>query len=695
MLKFLKLFLVRKKNLKIRFLLLTFLFSGLIIKGQVNSYSFSQSQGSFTPLLGGTVLDTASDTTGAASLDNLVYPVSLPFDFYFNGMPYHSLYVSTNGFITFGAAPVSNNLSPISNDDLYDGAVSAWGRDLNAAFVNNIKGNITWDVVGSAPNREIVIQWTDFKPLYSTSTTNIYSFSFQIRLKETSNVISVVYKGGSYLVGNMSLTQRCQIGLRGSSNMDFNNRSNSTNSQFMNSSAGLGNNYIQVFHTINSVPGMPSDGFTYTWIPPSCFAPNLITINNITGSAAQVSWAALNPTPVNGYDVYYSTSSTPPTTTTTPNITGVMTNSATLSSLLPITAYYVWVRSLCSTTTGAWSAVKSFVTKCQQPLSIISTTNATVCPGQATVLSVVADAGANINWYDAQWGGNLVGTGNSYTTPVLSNTTTYYATAFTGINSQTTGISTPSASAINGMGTTNFGIVFDVLNTATIEKVTVYPVTSVVGATGTLTIDIVDGTNTIIRSKTFTVIGGTEAAPYENILDLDFTLPPGTNYKITPKNYIGINGLLFDPPSSTTSNYGYPFTVQNAISITTSTLSAAPGNTPKNNIYYYFYNWIVSTMCESDRQAVTATVDSNCLSTSEVDKKDRMEVYPNPFSDIININKVELLKSIKVTDISGKLVKVVSRPEATLRLGDLSQGMYILQLEMKDGSKQSIKIIKK
>jgi hypothetical protein len=92
---------------------------------------------------------------------------------------------------------------------------------------------------------------------------------------------------------------------------------------------------------------------------------------------------------------------------------------------------------------------------------------------------------------------------------------------------------------------------------------------------------------------------------------------------------------------------------------------------------------------------VTATVNSNCLSTSEIDKKDAIKVYPNPFSEVVNISKPELVKSARVSDVSGKLIRMFNQPESVLRLNDLSAGMYILQLDMKDGSKQTIKIIKK
>ena len=48
-----------------------------------------------------------------------------------------------------------------------------------------------------------------------------------------------------------------------------------------------------------------------------------------------------------------------------------------------------------------------------------------------------------------------------------------------------------------------------------------------------------------------------------------------------------------------------------------------------------------------------------------------------------------------VTDATGRLVKTITNPESIIHLRDLMQGVYLITLEMKDGSKQTIKAIKK
>lgn len=689
----------KKKFLKLVMALALFILSYVNLNAQVSAYTFSQSSGTYSAISGATVLGTATGNTAATNLSSTVFPIILPFNFNFNGTSYSSLNVSANGFITFGAVlPSTSNTTPISGSVAYDGAVSAWGRSLSSFFdINGRTGNISWATVGTAPNREVIIQWSDFRVLSSTSTTNVYSFSFQIRLQETSNLIRAVYDSGSFLVGNTAITGTAQIGLRGSTNTDFNNRLNSTTTEFINSGAGTANNSTQAFNTSNTIPGTPAAGLTYTWTPPTCYAPVGFSVVSTTANTADVTWSP-SPSSPGGYDIYYSTSSTPPIATTTPTISNVLGTNYQITGLTPLTPYYVWIRSNCGAgNTSVWSSENLlFITTNCVPPSVLSSTGATVCSNQTATLSATANAGIDLNWYDSQTGGNLLSTGSSFTTPTLANTTNYYVSASSGTGDIQTGKNTFSPSPSSGAGTTNFGLVFDALSFFILESVTVYPVSST-NASGTLTIDVIDSNGVVLNSKTVNVTGAPTSAPVAQVINLNFPILPGTNYKIRPRGYTGITGLLFDPSANAPGgNYGYPYNVQNLVTIQTSTLTATPTNTPRNDLYYYFYNWKVGTKCESARAIVTATVDSaSCLSTAEAEKQSAVRLYPNPFTDTINIDRPELINLVQITDVSGRLIKNNMKAESVLRLNDLSSGTYILILNMKNGSAQSLKVIKK
>lgn len=61
------------------------------------------------------------------------------------------------------------------------------------------------------------------------------------------------------------------------------------------------------------------------------------------------------------------------------------------------------------------------------PRPVLSQTSYSTCAGKADTLIVTGPAGADIKWYDAAVGGTLVGSGNTFITPALTTTTTYYA----------------------------------------------------------------------------------------------------------------------------------------------------------------------------------------------------------------------------------------------------------------------------
>ncbi len=208
------------------------------------------------------------------SLDDVIYNIpdaSFPFAFTFNGNSYTGCNVSTNGFITFGTTPpAADYYSPISGTTAYAGAVSAWGKEINSLYnISGETGEIRWETVGAAPDREVVIQWKNFRPSYSTSTTQAYSQNFQIRLQENGNKVVIVYGNGSYLIGSGSISGTAQVGLRGASNTDYHNRSNSTGVSFNLSAAGATNGATQAYNTVNTPPGMPASGLTYTYAPPA------------------------------------------------------------------------------------------------------------------------------------------------------------------------------------------------------------------------------------------------------------------------------------------------------------------------------------------------------------------------------------------------------------------------------------------
>jgi len=232
-------------------------------------------------------------------------------------------------------------------------AATSNGTGFHFRFSNTNFG-IRYQTIGTAPNRTLVVQWTGWQR-YTTTGAFGELYNFQIRLNETTNTINVVYN----LQGPTSTTATTfQVGLRGSANTDFNNRTTTTN--WAASTAGtLNSSTMTLSNTVKPASGLTYT--TYTWTPPSCVAPTALTSSSVTTTTATISWTAASPVPSSGYQYYVSTSAVPPTAGTTP--TGTTTGtSVNLTGLTSNVTYYFWVRSNCGGTQSAWAGSSTFFT---------------------------------------------------------------------------------------------------------------------------------------------------------------------------------------------------------------------------------------------------------------------------------------------------------------------------------------------
>jgi hypothetical protein len=97
-------------------------------------------------------------------------------------------------------------------------------------------------------------------------------------------------------------------------------------------------------------------------LSPTCFEPSDVVATLITSTTATVSWTAPVPEPSNGYQYFLSTSATAPVAASVATgSVGFGINTVNLASLLPSTAYYIWVRGHCGPTDKSiWSLEETF-----------------------------------------------------------------------------------------------------------------------------------------------------------------------------------------------------------------------------------------------------------------------------------------------------------------------------------------------
>jgi len=75
------------------------------------------------------VLATGTGATGGASIDNVTFPVTLPFTFNYNGVGHTTVQVQSNGHIAFGTIGTTS-FTPLTDTIANAGYAAAIAGDL-------------------------------------------------------------------------------------------------------------------------------------------------------------------------------------------------------------------------------------------------------------------------------------------------------------------------------------------------------------------------------------------------------------------------------------------------------------------------------------------------------------------------------------------------------------------------------------
>lgn len=169
------------------------------------------------------------------------------------------------------------------------------------------------------------------------------------------------------------------------------------------------------------------------------------------------------------------------------------------------------------------------------------------------------------------------------------------------------------------------------------------------------------------------------------------------NTKNTTSSYIGYTGdVQVNTTTSLTgaTNLGTFITAtQGTTAYTLYSVNFTPAAT---GVYYFAVN-VSSTSAPwylgvDDFKLMKTTA----LATAEVNAKKAGEaVYPNPFTEFVDISEVKNAKSATVIDAAGRTVATFEKVDRRIDLAHLSSGMYILSVTKKDGTTSSFKIMKK
>ncbi|MCU0434168.1 MAG: T9SS type A sorting domain-containing protein [Bacteroidia bacterium] len=244
--------------------------TGATLNAQVSLYTFSQSNTTYTPITGGTVLGTnANDderfvdpASPAGGFSNTGVGFPIGFNFTYNGATFDRFAVNANGWISLGQSantPAVNMTSSSSYTPLSSTSTitpnQLRSRIAGVAFDmgGQAGSELRTELIGTSPNQTRVIQWTNYTGYFQTGM----NITFQIRLNESDNSVEVRF---GTMTPNTTINT-AHVGLGGSVPTDFNNRQ--TTSNWNSTTAGTANSSSCTF--VNTVTS-PVSGLNFKWV---------------------------------------------------------------------------------------------------------------------------------------------------------------------------------------------------------------------------------------------------------------------------------------------------------------------------------------------------------------------------------------------------------------------------------------------
>ncbi|WP_312078818.1 T9SS type A sorting domain-containing protein [Chryseobacterium sp.] len=122
-------------------------------------------------------------------------------------------------------------------------------------------------------------------------------------------------------------------------------------------------------------------------------------------------------------------------------------------------------------------------------------------------------------------------------------------------------------------------------------------------------------------------------------------------------------------------------------------------NPPASNFGTWVENTSVTTgdcggNLSSSNSTMTGDVHSSFLATAESLKNSKIQLFPNPVTDVIRISGLSKAESIEIYNSAGQMIKKEAFNER-INVSTLTSGSYILRVKSADGKNYEFKFIKK
>ena len=256
--------------------------------------------------------------------------------------------------------------------------------------------------------------------------------------------------------------------------------------------------------------------------------------------------------------------------------------------------------------------------------------SATVCKNENAELTVESEY--DVTWYDESM--NVVGSGLSFTTPILNESVNYYVTS--SFSDNNVGPEQHEGESNYSGGSNAIGFLsFDALSSFTLESVSVY------------TEEPAERKFILMNEAGEVVAEHTEfigfCADEPQVVELNFEVPAGTNYQIGTDAEVNVSSVGGENPQLKRTGGGglsYPYVLDGRVSINKAVYYGQgmddSGGDDYTTYYYYLYNWVIAgEPIECDPVVFPVTVE-DCSSIDEVLVD--MSVYPNPTEGLVAIN---------------------------------------------------------
>ncbi len=285
----------------------------------------------------GTLADFSADLPTEFFSDDAEAGLTLPYPINFNGVEYTSMTIGVNGGIILGTTTGEVGYTMVVANPGTAG-IYPFVQDLGDA-----NDGIYWEVLGTAPNRQFVVMWSDVPPYGAAD-----GFTFEVVFDETTSDVYYLFEDVNNTDGfGDDFGADAEIGVRSASNLNIS----------LNSPTYLENNTC--VHIYNAL----CPNATNVVVTP--FQEDIL-LDWEAGAYGETEWTI----------IYGPAGFDPATEGTT--LTGLLSSDATISGLTQLTDYDIYIYSECAAdnlTSGGLLVEATTLPWCNTPTTLAGTTD--------------------------------------------------------------------------------------------------------------------------------------------------------------------------------------------------------------------------------------------------------------------------------------------------------------------------------